>query len=136
MAQQQDSGVPKVGAVLRAWRASTSHSQERLAELSGLDRTLYGKYERGISEPTVPQLEKVARAYGIVGDMSLAVARLLVGPRPGLAAESALGALLREARQVSVKGLDMAEHGGKLASEQAETEARALQATRKRTRRR
>jgi transcriptional regulator with XRE-family HTH domain len=50
------------GAVLRVIRDSAQVSQERLAELADLDRTMPSRYERGLQQPTIANLIAIGRA--------------------------------------------------------------------------
>lgn len=52
------------GNVVRASRHELSLSQEKLALLSGLDRTFISKIERGWTSPSLRVLEKLARVLG------------------------------------------------------------------------
>lgn len=133
MASGHDARVPTVGQIIRKWRDSRRGlSQEALGAAANVDKTLIGKYERGNNQPTVPQLAKIAHAFGVEGDDSRAVARFLLGPGPDLAELAALrlprDLLLQHLRQQEgVQSLDVAENRGHLASEQAQAEARTLQ---------
>lgn len=53
------------GAALRAARRSAGLTQEELAELSGLDRTYVSGAERGIRNPTLATLDRLAGALGL-----------------------------------------------------------------------
>jgi transcriptional regulator with XRE-family HTH domain len=52
----------RLGRVIREERTSRNLSQERLAELAGLDRTLIQRMERGLYSTKLDTLERVARA--------------------------------------------------------------------------
>jgi transcriptional regulator with XRE-family HTH domain len=52
------------GAVLRDIRTSRNLSQERLAQLSGLDRTYISLLERGLRQPSLATMVRVAQALG------------------------------------------------------------------------
>lgn len=52
------------GTVVRAARARAGLSQEELAHRSALDRSYFSKIERGLSQPTLPAVFKIARALG------------------------------------------------------------------------
>ena len=52
------------GAVLRSARARAGISQEELAHRSELDRSHFSKIERGLSQPTLFAIFKIARALG------------------------------------------------------------------------
>jgi transcriptional regulator with XRE-family HTH domain len=52
----------RLGVVIRTERTARHLSQERLAELAGLDRTLVQRTERGVYSTRVDTLEQIARA--------------------------------------------------------------------------
>ena len=51
-----------VGKILREYRMGKHMSQELLSGLAGLDRTHYSKIERGLRNPTIDTLFKIAAA--------------------------------------------------------------------------
>ena len=53
------------GQILREHRRKNKISQEALALQSGLDRTFMSKLERGIRQPTLMSLFKIANALNI-----------------------------------------------------------------------
>jgi transcriptional regulator with XRE-family HTH domain len=53
------------GQVLREQRLSRDLSQEQLAEAADVDRTFVSQMERGIRQPTITTLMKLATALGI-----------------------------------------------------------------------
>jgi len=53
------------GQVLREQRAARGLSQEELALAADVDRTFVSQMERGIRQPTVTTLWKLAHALGI-----------------------------------------------------------------------
>ena len=53
------------GQVLREQRLSRSLSQEELALAADVDRTFVSQMERGIRQPTITTLMKLAGALGI-----------------------------------------------------------------------
>ncbi|MDP3675571.1 MAG: helix-turn-helix transcriptional regulator [Novosphingobium sp.] len=55
----------RVGANLRRAREAEGISQEELADRSGLHRTYVSGVERGIRNPTVIVLEKIAKALKV-----------------------------------------------------------------------
>lgn len=55
----------RVGVNLRKYRAAAGLSQEGLALECGLHRTYVSGVERGVRNPTVTVLEKIAVALGI-----------------------------------------------------------------------
>jgi transcriptional regulator with XRE-family HTH domain len=54
-----------VGEVIRELRNNANLSQEKLAELSNLDRTYISLIERGKRQPTIQTLFKIAKSLGI-----------------------------------------------------------------------
>lgn len=54
-----------VGDVFKAARDHAGMTQEVLSGLAGLDRTHYSKIERGLRNPTIDTLFKVANALDI-----------------------------------------------------------------------
>ena len=61
-------------AVLAA-RAKAGLSQKELARLSGIDQSDLSKIERGIGNPTVAMLERIARAAG--GQLHISIVKAL-----------------------------------------------------------
>ena len=55
----------RVGANLRRAREEIGLSQEDLAEKAGLHRTYVSGVERGVRNPTVTVLEKIAKALKV-----------------------------------------------------------------------
>ncbi|MBN2754416.1 MAG: helix-turn-helix transcriptional regulator [Candidatus Goldbacteria bacterium] len=55
----------KFGIKVRELREKKDISQERLAELAGLDRTYISGIERGKRNVAVVNIEKVAKALGV-----------------------------------------------------------------------
>jgi transcriptional regulator with XRE-family HTH domain len=55
----------RVGANLRRAREAEGISQEELADRSGLHRTYVSGVERGVRNPTVAVLEKIAKALKV-----------------------------------------------------------------------
>lgn len=54
-----------------AARAVTGISQKRLAELSGIDQSDISKIERGIANPSVATLDRIAKALG--GQLAISI---------------------------------------------------------------
>lgn len=55
------------GEVIRALRAQTGLAQDRFALVAGIDRSYFGKLERGERQPSLALLLKVARGLGVKG---------------------------------------------------------------------
>jgi transcriptional regulator with XRE-family HTH domain len=60
--QPTDLKAKAVGVVVRELRERAGHSQERLSGECGFDRTYISRVERGIINPTVIRLWKIADA--------------------------------------------------------------------------
>lgn len=58
--QPSDLRLRAIGAVVREFRERTGHSQERLSADCGFDRTYISRVERGIINPTVSRLWRIA----------------------------------------------------------------------------
>lgn len=56
---------------LKAARDKHGHSQAELADLSGIDRQLISKYERGVKLPGVEGLAKLSKALKVSADYLL-----------------------------------------------------------------
>lgn len=72
----------RVGRNLRRYRLAKGVSQEALADLCDLDRTYVSGIERGVRNPTVVVLERLAGVLGIA-------AAVLLEPNPGQSTEGA-----------------------------------------------
>lgn len=55
----------QLGRVIRAARLSRGLSQERLAQRAGIDRTYISGLERGVRNPSLDTLHKVAVALDV-----------------------------------------------------------------------
>lgn len=65
------SAQQKLGKKVRQLRTEAGYSQERLGELTGLDRTYISGIERGVRNPSIRNIEKLARALKVkVGDLA------------------------------------------------------------------
>ena len=60
--QPTDLKAKAVGVIVRELREQAGHSQERLSGECGFDRTYISRVERGIINPTVSRLWKIADA--------------------------------------------------------------------------
>jgi transcriptional regulator with XRE-family HTH domain len=68
-----DADVAKaIGAVLREIRMSSGNSQEALANLAGIERSYWGRVERGQSQPTLVVTLKIAAALGVEASVLVA----------------------------------------------------------------
>ena len=59
------SAAQKLGKKLRLLRTEAGLSQERLGEITGLDRTYISGIERGIRNPALKNIEKLAKALKV-----------------------------------------------------------------------
>ncbi len=55
----------KLGKKVKQLRLEAHISQEKLGELTGLDRTYISGIERGVRNPALRNIEKLAKAYKI-----------------------------------------------------------------------
>ena len=55
----------KLGKKIKQLRLDAELSQERLGEITGLDRTYISGIERGIRNPAIRNLEKLAKALKV-----------------------------------------------------------------------
>jgi len=55
----------KLGNKVRELRKQRGWTQEKLEELSGLDRTYISDIERGVRNPSVKSLERLAKALKV-----------------------------------------------------------------------
>lgn len=55
----------KLGNKIRELRHAAELSQERLGEITGLDRTYISGIERGVRNPSLRNIEKLAKAFKI-----------------------------------------------------------------------
>jgi len=59
------SAQQKLGKKLKRIRIEAGYTQERLGELTGLDRTYISGIERGVRNPSIKSLDKISRALKI-----------------------------------------------------------------------
>jgi transcriptional regulator with XRE-family HTH domain len=55
----------KLGKKIRQLRHDAGLSQERLGEVTGLDRTYISGIERGVRNPSIRNIEKLAKALKV-----------------------------------------------------------------------
>ena len=55
----------KFGKKLRTLRDEAKLTQEKLGELTGLDRTYISDIERGVRNPSLKSLQKLAKAFNV-----------------------------------------------------------------------
>lgn len=70
------------GEVLRRQRGERGLSQERLAEACGLDRTYVSMLERGIHQPSLTTLLKIACALNVSATEMVETVRMKCGQEP------------------------------------------------------
>lgn len=56
---------------LRALRVERGFTQKQVAEMLGIDRTTYAKYEAGANEPGIAMIKRLAEAFGVTTDYLL-----------------------------------------------------------------
>ncbi len=71
-----------VGTVIRIVREAREFSQDGFALHAGVDRSYYGKLERGERQPTVGLLLRIAKALDVTGAELLAQAEALMDQPP------------------------------------------------------
>ena len=72
----------ELGLALRQRRVAIGVSQERLGELSGLDRTYISGIERAVRNPTIDSLSRIAEALECELSELLAAAETARDARP------------------------------------------------------
>lgn len=71
-----------IGQVIRQTREAREFSQDGFALHAGVDRSYYGKLERGQRQPTVGLLLRIARALDVPGATLLGQAEQMLEERP------------------------------------------------------
>ena len=69
---EQLQGNQTVASEVASARALRGISQKQLAALSGIDQSDISKIERGIANPSVSTLDRIARALG--GNLNISIA--------------------------------------------------------------
>lgn len=59
------SAQQKLGKKIRTLRTEAGLSQERLGDITGLDRTYISGIERGVRNPSLRNIEKLAKALKV-----------------------------------------------------------------------
>ena len=59
------SAAQKLGKKIRILRLENLLSQEKLGEITGLDRTYISGIERGVRNPSLKNIEKLAKALDV-----------------------------------------------------------------------
>ncbi|HEY9175942.1 MAG TPA: helix-turn-helix transcriptional regulator [Verrucomicrobiae bacterium] len=62
---KRDPILKSFGLSLRRWRESKDLTQERLAEKAGLDQTYISGIERGLRNPGIKNVARLAKALGL-----------------------------------------------------------------------
>ncbi len=55
----------KLGKKVKTLRLAADLSQEKLGEITGLDRTYISGIERGVRNPSFKNIEKLAKAFNV-----------------------------------------------------------------------
>lgn len=58
----------KLGNLLRYYRSRTNLTQQQVSDLMGINRTTYTYYETGKTEPSIDNLHKLIKIFGITYD--------------------------------------------------------------------
>lgn len=69
------------GAVFQMMRLERDHAQDAFALIAGVDRSYYGKLERGERQPSVGLLLRIARALDVSGADLMAAAEKLMAKK-------------------------------------------------------
>jgi transcriptional regulator with XRE-family HTH domain len=59
------SSTQKLGNKVRELRIERGYSQEKLGEITGLDRTYISGVERGVRNPSLRSIERLAKALKV-----------------------------------------------------------------------
>lgn len=59
------STAQKLGKKIRSLRVERKWSQEKLGELTGLDRTYISGIERGVRNPSIKNIDKLAKVLDV-----------------------------------------------------------------------
>jgi transcriptional regulator with XRE-family HTH domain len=59
------SAQQKLGKRIKSLRLESELSQEKLGEITGLDRTYISGIERGVRNPSIKNIEKLAKAFNV-----------------------------------------------------------------------
>lgn len=71
-----DPALVALGLAIRATRQTRNLSQEELAHLSQIDRSYMSSVERGIQNPGVMTVVRIAAAVGVTVSQLMAIAKL------------------------------------------------------------
>lgn len=66
------------GEVFQSMRLERAHAQDAFALIAGVDRSYYGKLERGERQPSVGLLLRISKALGVSGAEVMAAAEQLM----------------------------------------------------------
>ncbi|WP_445944831.1 helix-turn-helix domain-containing protein [Roseateles sp. PN1] len=69
------------GEVFQSMRVERGHAQDAFALVAGVDRSYYGKLERGERQPSVGLLLRISKAFGVSGAEVMAAAEQLMAKR-------------------------------------------------------
>jgi transcriptional regulator with XRE-family HTH domain len=62
---KRDSVLTALGQSIRRWREARALTQEKLAEKAGLDSTYISGIERGLRNPGIKNVARLAKALGL-----------------------------------------------------------------------
>jgi transcriptional regulator with XRE-family HTH domain len=62
---KRDSVLAALGQSIRRWRDARALTQEKLAEKAGLDSTYISGIERGLRNPGIKNVARLAKALGL-----------------------------------------------------------------------
>lgn len=79
-----------IGTVIRRHREAAGIAQDVFAAKAGVDRSYYGKLERGERQPSIGVLLRIAKAMHIAGALLVEEAEVILAERPATSQTSAL----------------------------------------------
>jgi transcriptional regulator with XRE-family HTH domain len=89
-----------VGAVIRRLRESTGIAQDVIPLLAQVDRSYYGKLERGERQPSIGVLLRIASALGTTAAELIAQVELTLSKKPSSRSAAVAQAALDEAKRM------------------------------------
>ncbi len=89
-----------MGAVIRRLRESTGIAQDVIPLLAQVDRSYYGKLERGERQPSIGVLLRIASALGTTAADLIAQVELILSKKPSSRSVAVAQAALDEAKKM------------------------------------